>query len=137
MIAAVALAALSLATAAPPPGLTPSGRLLWQFDALLHDTFGRHPVCMSLRHGGLDFVDEPCTPHAVYSPYRPTFANARKSAFHVSDFRGSGFGNYPVPVLIRGHGIACDRLEDRFLIEYSDAAAFTLACLAPHSEVNP
>jgi hypothetical protein len=135
MIAAVVLAALSLA--APPHGLTASGRLLWEFDALLHDRFGSRPVCMSLRHGGLDFVDTPCAPLAVYAPYWPTFANARKSAFHVSDFRAVGFGNYPVPVLIGGHGVACDQLEQRFLVEQADAAAFTLTCRKPRSEINP
>jgi hypothetical protein len=59
------------------------------------------------------------------------FAEARGSAFHVSAKRVGGFGNYPVPVLIRGRPIACDMREIRFVIEYRDAASFTLGCLGP------
>jgi hypothetical protein len=92
---------------------------------------------MTRRHGGLDFVTAPCAPLATFSPYRPTFAHARHSGFHVAHVRGIDFGNYPAPVLIRGHGVACDARERTFLIEYRDAAAFSLACLRPGARVKP
>jgi hypothetical protein len=33
--------------AAPPAGLTTYGQITWNLDALLHDTFGKHPVYLN------------------------------------------------------------------------------------------
>src|SRR3981081_2148013 len=111
-----------------PPGLSNSGRILWQFEALLHDKFGKRPVCASGRWAQ-NFTSGSCSPLAVYSPYFYVFANAHASAFHISSkAKVGGFGNYPTPVLVRGHPLACDRGETRFLILYRDTR-FTLGCM--------
>jgi len=60
----------------------------------------------------------------------------RDSAFHLSTRRPGpniSFGNYPTPVLIKGRLVACDSKESTSLIEYRDAADFTLGCLPPSS----
>ncbi len=123
----VALVAPMTASAGPPPGLSKRGRILWQFEALLHDTFGNRPICSSGRWRQ-KFTSGDCSPLAVYSPYFYVFTPARRSAFHITSKKACCFGNYPQPVLIRGWNIACDARETTFLIEYVDAASFTLGC---------
>ncbi len=116
------------AASAPLPGLSKSGQLLWQFEALLRDTFGSRGVCASGRWAQ-KFTSGDCSPLAVYSPYLYVFARARGSSFHVSSKKEvGGFGNYPIALLIRGRPIACDTQETRFLIKYRDTASLTLDC---------
>jgi hypothetical protein len=123
-----AAAAVTGPSASPPPGLTHSGRTLWQFEALLHDTFGTRPVCASGRWAQ-KFTSGACKPLAVYSPYFYVFADAHRSAFHISSKKQvGGFGNYPVALSVRGHPVACDTREARFLILYRDTS-FTLGCM--------
>ena len=74
----------------PPSGLSRRGRVLWQFEALLHDTFGSDSVCATGRRTSLNFTGGPvassvCKPLAVWSPYFYVFAYAHHSAFHISD----------------------------------------------------
>ena len=117
------------ASSGPPSGLSKRGRVLWQFEALLHDTFGNGNVCASGRRGSLNFTGGACSPLAVYSPYFYAFAQARHSALHVSKTKTvGGFGNYPQPVLIRGRPIACNARETQFLIVLPDAISFTVDC---------
>lgn len=108
--------------------LSGQGRLIWQFEALLHDTFGKRPLCARITRGSDNFEANTCIPLALYSPYWYEFANASGSHFHISDKVAIDFGNYPVPVLINGRGVACNAKETQFLIEYPDAASFTLGC---------
>jgi hypothetical protein len=115
------------ASGAPPNGLTKEGRVLWQFEALLHDNFGNRPVCASGRWGQ-KFTSGRCAPLAVYSRYRYVFARARDSAFHVSTKKARDFGNYPQPVLINGRNVACNARETTFLILQVAAGGFTLGC---------
>lgn len=127
----------------PPRGLTKAGVRLWQFEALLHDTFGARAVCeitggtansSPLPDSG-DFVAPRggCTPESMYSSYGYVFANASRSPFHLVSrtFKGGAFGNYPEPVRVARMYVACDRAAKTFLISYGDAATFTLDCLAP------
>lgn len=114
----------------PPPGLTRHGRLLWNFEALLHQTFKDRGVSVS-RPENFSCSGE-CAPLSTYRLYRFTFARATGSSFHVSKrtFGDNGeFGNYPIPVLIRGRAVACSANETRFLIAYRSTASFTLECL--------
>lgn len=128
--------------ASHPPGLTKAGLLLWDFEALLHDTFGSGQVCEIT--GGTtagpapdsgDFVAPGggCTPLSTYSLYGYVFLDARNSPFHLvsRSFKGGAFGNYPEPVRIEKLYVACDKRARTFLTSYGDAATFTLACLAP------
>jgi hypothetical protein len=119
----------------PPQGLTAEGRLLWNFEALLRQKFGGRSVSVSppenFSCAGL------CAPLSKYRPYKFTFSRPSGSAFHVSKrtFGDNGeFGNYPVPVLIRGRAVACDRGERHFLISYRSTASFTLDCLPKPSK---
>jgi hypothetical protein len=41
------------------------------------------------------------------------------------------FGNYPIPINVNHHPVACDRAETRFLITYGDAAGLSFACMRP------
>jgi hypothetical protein len=129
----VALVAFApAASAAPPPGLSNKGRALWNFEALLHDTFGSRLVCT--KGASLNFIApaNECSPLATYEPYLFEFARARHSAFHlVTRLPKASFGNYPQPVRINGRFIACDRHDARYLMEFSDASTFTVACVAP------
>ena len=143
MAATLTLAVVALSGAAPggssnrlsaPRGLTPQGRLLWNFEALLQQTFNRRIVSASSGlNGALNFSCAGwCGPNAKYLHYEFTFAGARGSTLHVSKRRYTGgtWGNYPRGILIRGHLIACNAKETRFLISwvFRSMASFTLGC---------
>lgn len=81
----VILAVPGSAVASPPRGLTESGRLLWNLEALLHDTFGSKPIYVNYSGGpnhpgnfSTHFLDDARSRYFVY-----TFAAARHSAFRL------------------------------------------------------
>ena len=118
-----------------PAGLTKAGWTLWQFEALLHDTFP-HASKISAHFHRTDWWNfacpGACAPLAYWQPYSFTFSGARHSRFHLSAKRGRPlFGNYPIPIKIKGRLVACDRRERNFLITYGDAVGLSLACLRP------
>lgn len=115
-------------TSGSPIHLSAQGRLLWQFEGLLRETFGSRPLCARITSASDNFSAGVCSPLALYSPYWYSFTDARRSRFHVSDKVASNFGNYPVPVLINGRSVACNWTETKFLIKYPDASSFSLAC---------
>jgi hypothetical protein len=122
-----------IAAAQPPVGLIESGRTVWQFEALLHDTFNGLPVSAHYHQGvawNFAACRVGCAPLAYWGIYFFTFKNARRSAFHLSKRRTlAGFGNYPIPIKVKGRFVACNRDESRFLITYGSAAGLGLACL--------
>ena len=141
-------------SAAPSMPITADGRLLWNLEALLRTTFGKNqPSGADNTDSGptnpsnppknsatgtyvnFDCAGDSCSPLSIYHPYWYTFANPTDSAFHLSarNYRDWFFGNYRVPILIKGKIVACNSRESRFLIRYSDASSFTLACMAPES----
>jgi len=114
----------------PPPGLSSRGRVLWNFEALLHDRFGKRDVCT--RNGSLNFVSGSCTPLAVWQPYFYVFTTARHSAFVATSPRPAGsFGQGAGLVRISGHYIKCGTHARKFVIKYFMAASFTVACVPP------
>ena len=130
--------------------LTGNGKRLWNLEALLRATFGTEtpasaddtdtgpgvPAAPPIRSQGeyinFDCAGNECSPLSSYSPFFYTFSGSGASSFHLSDqnYRDWNFGNYPIPVLIDGKIVACDRADTTFLVEISDAASFTLDCLA-------
>lgn len=118
-----------------PPGLTPAGWTLWEFEALLHDTFYNLPVSAHYNRGkSWKFAAcgrIGCAPLSYWNIYFFTFKNARQSTFHLSARRAlPSFGNYPIPIEVKGHFVACNRSESRFLITYGSAVGLGLACLS-------
>jgi hypothetical protein len=119
--------------------LSTFGSVRWNFEALLRQEFGNRPVCVIGSEPGTPFrftgfpVNVGCSPLSTYEPYFYVFATSGKSAFHLTNVRyrtgQEVAGNYPVPVLVRGRLIACNREDTRVLIEYSDSAGFALACV--------
>lgn len=128
---ATSVVATGAAAAGPPSSLTANGRYLWQFEALLNDTF--HANHVSVHNLNFACTGPNCTPAAYWSSYVFTFTGARRSAFHRSTktFRPGAFGNYPEPLRIKGKLIACDANEHHFLITYGDAVGLGLDCLTP------
>ena len=123
--------------AEPPPGLTASGRSLWEFEALLRDTFHNLPVSAHYDQGkDWRFATcgrIACAPLSYWSIYFFSFKGARGSTFHLArrrSIRSGTFGNYPVPIKVKNHYVACDRSESRFLITYGSAVGLDLACLS-------
>ena len=119
----------------PPQGLSANGRLLWQFEALLHDVFGsRRPYAASASYdSNFACAGSNCYPHAKWDPYVYTFANARHSSFSLRSrtFAAGAFGNYPVPLRINSLYIACDRNATTFLTSVGGVAGFVLSCEKP------
>ena len=134
VIAALALGLSPLAsstTTRAPTGLSAAGQALWNFEALLRDTFGSRQPCEA--GGSLNFVANGCAPLASYEPYIYVFADAHGSAYHLAavSLAPVAFGNYPVPVRIDRLYVACNSRRTSYLIAYGDAAGFSFACLAP------
>jgi hypothetical protein len=133
----VALPWATRAAAAPPEGLTPNGRTLWEFEALLHDTFHKLPVSAHYDQGH-DWRFAACgrigcAPLSYWNIYFFTFADARHSRFHLSARHSlPSFGNYPIPIKVRGRYVACNSSESRFLITYASGVGFAPACLSVH-----
>ncbi len=127
--------------AGPPAGLTAAGRTLWNFEALLRQTFGTgYKGCLeSLSRYVESFTkDSFCATHpsAETQYYFFAFAHPTGSAFHLVDrtFPAGAFGNYPAPIRVSGDYVACDRAGRTFLISYGDVAGLSanLACLEPN-----
>jgi hypothetical protein len=126
-----------LASAQPPPGLTQSGRTLWEFEALLRDTFQNLPISAHYDQGQ-DWRFAACGPIACaplsyWSIYFFSFKEVRGSTFHLArrrSIRSGAFGNYPIPIKVKNHYVACDRSESRFMITYGSAVGLGLACLS-------
>ena len=106
----------SSARTGPPQDLTNAGRTLWEFEALLHDTFRyRHVSAHALNFACSDRVG--CAPLSYWTPYSFVFSDARNSSFHLSSARVlPSFGVHPLPVKIKGRYVACNRRETRFVI---------------------
>lgn len=122
------------AFAAPPPGLSRMGRTLWQFEALLNDTFKGRRVSAHYDAGRNEWnfaCSGLCAPLADWNRYFFTFSEARHSKFHLSKRRWlPSFGNYPAAIKVKGRYVACEGNERRFLITYRSGVGLSLACLA-------
>jgi len=123
--------------AEPSPALTASGRSLCEFEALLRDTFHNLPVSAHYDQGNdwrfATCGRIACAPLSYWSIYFFSFKGARGSTFHLArrrSIRSGTFGNYPVPIKVKNHYVACDRSETRFLITYGSAVGLGLACLS-------
>ncbi|MDP9226758.1 MAG: hypothetical protein M3P18_23535 [Actinomycetota bacterium] len=127
--AALLIAAPAWGTTDPPAGLASGGRARWSFEALLHDTFGQRMVCV--RGTSLNFVAGDCAPLATWEPYFYEFATTHHSAFRLSmkHFPRSYFGNYPEPIEVNGHLVACDHAETSFLVRFADAVGLSHGCV--------
>lgn len=119
----------------PPSGLTVSGRLRWQFEALLHDVFGSRPVYASSKSHDTNFAcaGNACVPHATWDPYAFEFESSRGSSFRLRsrNFPAGAFGNYPMPLRLNGLYIACDPNGKTYLVLIGGATGFPLACVTP------
>src|ERR671931_2826313 len=86
-LVAIAIAAVTTpASAAPPPGLTTYGRVIWNLDALLHDVFGQRRVYVNYNGAG------PGPPRGNFSTHFFAMASSRYYIFtfaaaHASAFR--------------------------------------------------
>ena len=129
LVTAVVAGSAPATTGGPPAGLTQSGRARWQFEALLRDRFRGNSVSAHYNGSVWNFD---CYPLARWQPYSFEFKSAQGSRFHVSrKTRPPRFGNYPIPIKVKGHLVACDTTESHFLITYGDAVGLWLACLRP------
>ena len=119
----------SRVSAGPPARLTATGKVRWQFEALLRDTFGLRPVCATGRWAeNFTAGIANCTPLATHALYDFAFETAHWSRSHVARRRASNFADNEIAVLIRGKNVACGPRETTFLVEHPDTVTNTLAC---------
>lgn len=143
LIAHAAMPARSSGDPAAPTGLTTQGRLLWNLEGLLTKTFGHQPtLCVSAKQKPKtfwNFTARTCAPLSKYFLYWYTFQSPHGTTLHISSARAGSlfFGNYPVPVLIRGRMVACDAHDRHFLIDYASGAGLMLGCLTPQPFAPP
>lgn len=127
--------------AGSPPGLTGAGRTLWNFEALLRQTFGPHyQGCLRplSRYAESFTKDSWCGTHAMAEKmgYSFTFANPSGTAFHLVNrtFPVGAFGNYPQLVRVGTDYVACDPAGRTYLISFGDVFGLSanLACAKPN-----
>lgn len=113
----IAAAVLASAFAGPPPGLTPNGRVLWNLDALLNDTFGNRVDCFDGKRYSLFSVARSSTcpaPEARYQTWDFTFLNASHSSFRLVQLTKEPLtGVTNVPVRVGDRYISCPDGEYR------------------------
>jgi hypothetical protein len=115
-------------TSGPPPGLSGSGRVLWNFEALLHDTFGNQTVCVG---PNVNFSPKYCG-YGTVRYYADVFASARHSTFHLTR-KAPRFvpPHHWTLVRVRGRFVACNARESMHLIFQNDSENFALKCREP------
>jgi len=102
--------AASGGVSAPPPGLTPAGRLTWELDALMRKAFGARQVCFDNKRLTLFAVPgQDCPlPLQRYLPYEYTFAHPQDSALRLVRLSKEPLtGVTNEPVRIREMYISC------------------------------
>jgi hypothetical protein len=115
VLAAMLLGALAASAAGPPPSITPSltpnGRVIWNLDALINDTFGDRVDCWDGERDNVFAVarnGECPGPEARYEEYVFTFLNARDSSFHLVKRSSPPFsGATSVPIRVDNEYVAC------------------------------
>ena len=110
----VALLSSSVAGASafgPPPGLTPNGKVLWNLDALLNDTFGNRVDCFDDQRDAIFSVAHGAycpAPEARYQTWDFTFLNAFHSQFRLVSLAKEPFtGVTNAPVRVGNRYISC------------------------------
>jgi hypothetical protein len=114
--------------------LPSSAQVVWNFEALLHDTFGKRTACQG-RTTKLEYDFSPRWCSARYglsTYYWPLFPAARHSVFHLT----AKSPKYEPPhhwalIRVNGRFVACDPREQTHLILHTDAANFALDCREP------
>jgi len=116
VVAAIGLSgALSALAAGPPSGLarslTPNGRVIWNLDALLNDTFGDRTDCYDAKTASIFSVARSAecpSPLARYQTYVFTFLNAFGSQFRLVSLAKPPFtGVTNVPLRVNGRYVSC------------------------------
>lgn len=116
VVAAIGLVmALSALAAGPPSGLagslTANGRVIWNLDALLNDTFGDRTDCYDAKTTSIFSVSRGSgcpAPVARYQTYVFTFLNAFGSQFRLVSLSKPPFtGVTSVPLRVKGRYVSC------------------------------
>lgn len=106
--------------AKPPDALTGHGRTLWNFEALLRDTFGDQEVCWSRDKPAVGLTVRGDCSTAAGGDYSFTFSDPRHSAFHLAKRQlpaDASFGAHAArPVRVAGHVVACNSSEHELLL---------------------
>jgi hypothetical protein len=122
------------------PLLSQSGHLLWDFEGLLFNRFGKQDVCQDDNNSkGADFVAPGgCQPLSRYANFAYTFTAHRDTTMSLGSTKvppiGS-FGNGGQSVLIDGHVIDCASPRGSQLIQLTRLATTTLDCEVPEPQM--
>jgi hypothetical protein len=96
----------------PPAGLTSSGLVVWNLDALLNDTFGSRTECYRVKTFTIIAVPRGhgCGYPEVARQYEFTFSNAQHSTYRlVGMTQQPNVGALNVPLRVDGRYVACDK----------------------------
>lgn len=98
------------AVAAPPPGLSPYGKIAWNFEALARSYYGTAEVCADSRTTARNYTARTCAsvPEADQYVYEPVFAVPTQSAFKLTRRSPSqkAIGNVQ-PLELGGYHVLC------------------------------
>ena len=128
-LSAIAIAACGTSAAEQPPATTAEGQRLMEFEALLVRTYHTTNVAAS-RGPNFDCAGD-CSPLSRYQLYRFTFRHPVGSAYRLGPrhLRNATFGNYPLPVRVKGRYVVC--APGKYLALNAAAVSFSLDCLRP------
>ena len=93
------------AVAAPPPGLSPYGKIAWNFEALARSYYGTAEVCADSRTTARNYTARTCAsvPEADQYVYEPVFAVPTQSAFNKTPSILNP--KFAIPRFVRGSGV--------------------------------
>ncbi len=130
---AVGSIVLTNTAAAPSNQVKPSGQYLYEFEALLHQTFGTYNIviCGAIRpanacHFGWFYNDAKLNvPNELLVGYAFTFTNVGPSSLRLMpdwfSVKSTAWGNRTEPVTINGRLISCSSANTEFLVGNSQA----------------
>ena len=133
LIAAFVPATAASATAKPSHQVTPSGQYLYEFEALLHQTFGSYDIviCGAIRpatachYGWFYNAAKVHVPNELLLGYAFTFTNLGPSNLHLMpawfSVKSTSWGNRTAPVTINGRLISCNSANTEFLVGNAQA----------------
>jgi hypothetical protein len=125
-------AARTAASPGPPRGLTPYGRLTWNLDALVNDTFGHRRPCFDEQSNNVFSVPQSRScpaPLARYADYTFTFLNAFHSSYRLVKRSNPWAGTNVAPFSVARRYVYCG--GGRWLGFFHGGGLWPLSCQRP------
>jgi hypothetical protein len=131
ILGGAASAAATTTFSRPPSQVTPYGRLMWNLDALVNDTFDHRKPCFDVQQNNVFAVARggDCGPTFRYALYTFTFLDAFHSSFRLVARSNPWAGENVAPFTVAHRYVYCGR--GRWLGLFHGGGLWPLGCQRP------